>query len=88
MGSRVARSQNHVSCDLDGEVLLLSIENGCYYHMNETASRIWELLDSPHPAGAICTALAEEYDVDRETCEQEVLRMLAEMRQAGLVVAE
>jgi hypothetical protein len=41
----IVRSPDQVSGDLDGKVVLLSIENGEYYNMNEVGSRIWALLE-------------------------------------------
>ncbi len=33
--------------EIDGEVVMLSIENSEYYGMDKVGSRIWELLEQP-----------------------------------------
>lgn len=88
LDSLLSKSNEQVSCDLDGETLILSIENGKYYHMNETSSRIWELLESPREMAALCDSLQEEYDVTPAKCQEQVLVILKEMLEAGLVTAQ
>lgn len=80
LNSTVVRSPDQVSGDLDGKVVLLSIENGEYYNMNEVGSRIWELLEKPTTVVALIDTLVGEFEVDRATCEKEALAFLARLR--------
>lgn len=86
--SVVVRSADQVSGDLDGKVVLLSIENGEYYHMNEVGSRIWALIEQPLTVEEILARLLVEFDVERATCEQEALTFLDNLRQRRLLRVE
>jgi hypothetical protein len=81
----VARAPDQVSGELDGRVVLLSIENGEYYHMNEVGSRIWALLERPAPVIELVERLVGEFDVERAVCERETLAFLAQLRKDGLL---
>ena len=81
----VVRSPEQVSGDLDGKVVLLSIENGQYYNMNEVGSRIWALLETPIAVGALIDRLLAEFDVDRATCTSEVAAFLEQLRKDRLL---
>lgn len=83
--STVVRSPEQVSGDLDGKVVLLSIENGEYYNMNEVGSRIWELLEKPMTVAALIDQLLAEFEVDRATCEQEATAFLQQLRKDKLL---
>ncbi len=81
----VVRSPDQLSGDLDGRVVLLSIENGEYYNMNEVGSRIWALLEQPITVTALIERLLEEFDVERAICEKEALDFLAQLQRDRLL---
>lgn len=49
LNSVVAQSEDQVSTELDGETVLMSIEQGNYYGMDKVLSRIWALIEKPIP---------------------------------------
>ena len=84
--STIVQSSDQVSCDLDGETVLMSIEKGMYYGMDPIASRIWELILEPHSVVDLCNTLLAEYEVEREPCEQQVHDFLQTLQEEGLIV--
>lgn len=85
LDSTVVRNANHVSGDVDGALVLLGIDQGRYYHLEEVARRIWELLERPRVASALVDLLMAEFDVSRPECEADVLDFLEELRAERLV---
>ena len=83
--SVVVRSPDQVSGALDGKVVLLSIENGEYYNLNEVGSRIWELLEQPRSVAELIERLLGEFAVDRATCEREALAFLEQLARDKLL---
>ena len=51
--AHIARAEGLVASDVNGEVVILSIEVGHFFHLNATASRIWDLLDAPMTLAAL-----------------------------------
>lgn len=84
----VVRSPDQVSGDLDGKVVLLSIENGEYYNMNEVGSRIWALLEQPMTVTALVDHLLAEFEIDRPTCERETMTFLEQLQKDRLLVVK
>lgn len=84
----VARSPDQVSGDLDGKTVLLSIQNGEYYNMNEVGSRIWALIEQPMTVAALIERLLAEFEVGRDQCEREALAFLEQLRKDKLVRIE
>lgn len=84
----LVRSPDQVSGDLDGKIVLLSIENGEYYNMNEVGSRIWALLEKPMTVATLVETLLAEFEVTRAQCEQEALAFLEQLRQDKLLKIE
>ena len=72
----VSRTLEVVAADMDGETVMISIENGKYYGLNVIGSRIWELLAGPQSVAQMVQLLGDEYDVERERCRKDVLDFL------------
>ncbi len=83
--SRVAASPEQVSCDLAGEAVMLNLKNGVYYGLDPVGARIWSLIQEPRLVREIRDTVLDEYDVDAEQCEHEVLTLLSEMAGHGLI---
>jgi flagellar motor component MotA len=79
-------SSEVVSTEIDDEEsVLLSLETQQYYSLNETGSRIWELLSSGHDPEAIASALTEEWATTHEEALDYVQSFLEELNEEGLV---
>jgi hypothetical protein len=81
----VVVTSDQVSCRLDEDTVLLELKKGTYYGLNSVGSTIWDLIQKPRSIQAVCSAVVEQYNIDAETCENDVLRLLEELRGAGLV---
>ena len=77
-----------LSPDLSGDVVILHLKDGVYYELNRTGARIWSLIQQPCSLGAILDALLAEYEVDAQQCEADLLALLADMVEHGLVEIE
>ena len=81
----VAVKDQVVSVDLAGEAVILNLTSGIYYGLDEVGSRIWEIMQEPSSVQTIRDKLLEEYDVEREKCEQDLLELISQLKQYGLV---
>jgi hypothetical protein len=65
-----------VSGKIDDEIVMLSVEHEMYNGLDVVGSHIWELLAQPRSVSEVCETLLQEFHVDRETCQREVLAFL------------
>lgn len=77
--------EREVSSRLGDEVAILELDRGVYYGLNDTGAFLWNLMQKPVRVNEMRAALVEEYDVDAETAEKDLLRVLADLRDAGLI---
>lgn len=87
-GTVVERSPGQLAGEIDDQVVLLSIENGTYFHLNAAGSRIWSLIETPATASALVDRLLDEFAVDRATCERAVTDFLRALAANGLIRVE
>ena len=71
--------------DLDGEKVMMNLDKGEYFMMNEVGSRIWEIISEPINVKGIIENLCSEYEVDEETCKDTVLEFLGRLNNAELI---
>ena len=85
INSIVGISSDQVSCDLAGETAILNVKSGIYYGLDEVGVRVWELIQEPRAVSSVRDALLQEYDVEAALCESDLLVLLKQLNEAGLV---
>ena len=83
--STISQIEDIVASDIDNEKVMMSIEKGQYFGLEPTGSRIWEMIETPVRVSDIIDTLLGQYDVDRETCERDLLAFLGELDEAGII---
>lgn len=68
------------------EVVMLRIQDGLCFGLNRIGSVVWRHLEHETSIGNLCDALLREYEVDRKTCESQVLALIGEVESEGLVM--
>ncbi|MCA9049854.1 MAG: lasso peptide biosynthesis PqqD family chaperone [Planctomycetaceae bacterium] len=81
----VRQAESQVAADMGDGVALMSLENGKYYCLNDSAGSVWHLIEKPVAVSEICSSLMEQFDVESDRCEQEVLSILSRLKDEGLV---
>jgi hypothetical protein len=85
LDSVVVESEGHVSADLRGEAVVLSVQRGSYFGLDEVGARIWSMLREPIQVLAIRDAIVSEFEVTPETCQRDLLEFLGELLSEGLI---
>jgi hypothetical protein len=85
LGSTVAVARDQVSGELAGEVVILNLKAGVYHGLESTGARVWQLVQEPRRVAEIRDTLLAEYDVEPNTCENDLLQFLSEMANHGLL---
>lgn len=81
------RNKNSVASKLHDEIIMIDVTLGKYFAMNPIASDIWELIESPKSIEQITSVLMEKYEVDQQTCEQDVIQFIEELRTLNLITS-
>ena len=83
--SHVVASADQISCELTDEAVVLGLTDGVYYGLNAVALRVWRMIQTPTGVAEVKEQLLREYDVDEERCVSELLELLEQLREWGLV---
>jgi coenzyme PQQ biosynthesis protein PqqD len=65
--------------------LLLNIENGNYFSLNDVGGRIWELCDGSRSVAQVVATLASEYDAPSDVLQKDVVDLLQGLENGKLI---
>lgn len=74
--------------DLSGEKVMVDFEQGKYFMIKGAGNEIWDMLEDGIMVSDIVNKLLQIYEVERETCEREVLAFLNQLEEFGMIVGE
>lgn len=83
--ARYVRNGKTISGRLHDEMVMMDLEQGKYFSLNPVATRIWEILEQPMTITELCNKLTEEYEVDSQSCMEEVSEYIEELARLGLL---
>jgi len=81
------RAERVIVETIEEQTVLLHVDSGMYFALNDVGARVWDLCDGDHAVDAIVATLAEEYDAPAGEIRSDVEELLTEMR-AGALLAD
>lgn len=82
----VQRRDEMLANDLsDTETVMLDIQRGTYFGVQEVGKVIWDRLATPTTVDDLCSHLMAEFEVDRDTCHKEVEAFLVDLLEHQLI---
>ncbi len=79
------KNPNVLWTEIDGHVMIMSVDNGAYFELVGVADDIWRLLDTKNDEDAIVDALVDRFDVEREKCLLDVMAFLMKMLASNII---
>lgn len=83
--SVVVADKEQIFSDIGGEAVILHLKTGIYHGLNEIGARIWTLIQEPKAVKDIRHTLLEEYEVEAERCDRDLIALLKDLLAAGLI---
>jgi hypothetical protein len=86
---RIARvSPSTLYREIQGEAVLLQLDNGEYFGLDEVATRIWQLLVQHGDLASVEAALFEEFDTTEDELAGDLTRVIDELVAKRLIEVE
>ena len=64
----IVRDPDMIAAEMDGDLVMMSIERGEYFGIGGVGTRAWELLVEPATVDQLCVVVCDEFDVDADVC--------------------
>jgi hypothetical protein len=73
---------------LEGEAVLLNLDNGIYYTLNRVGTVIWEFFTGHQSFESILASICERFEVTREQAREDLEALVTRLHQEGLIVTK
>ena len=81
----VRRNADMIAADVGDEAVILNVDSGYFFQLNQTAALIWAALESPISVDTLCASIADAFAVDPAVCRRDVIAFIADMRDRDLI---
>jgi hypothetical protein len=80
----VVAARDVMTADFAPDVVLLNLQDGVYYGVDDVGARVWTLLQTPMSLRAILDAITAEFDVEPARCHRDVRAFVEQLINRGL----
>ena len=85
---RVVLSPESLFQEIGGEGVILDLKSSSYFGLDEVGVRLWQLLQADPSLQAACDNLLAEYEVAPPQLEQDLIKLVDQLVEAGLATVE
>lgn len=85
LDATLVRADHCLCTEIDTDLIMLDVEKGSYFSLDAIGRDIWNRLDQPVQVRDLCDALEQAYNAPPEVIRADVLRLLNDMADEGLV---
>jgi hypothetical protein len=73
---------------IDGEVVIVNMDNGNYYSLDNVGAAIWSLIESGAAVSEVVDRMTQRYEGNHVDIENAVNQFVAELQQQALIVPD
>ncbi len=85
--TRIRHSPNATFQIVADEAILIHLNTGVYYSLNDVGTAFWNLMDGQRTIGECADAVAAEYDAPRDVVLSDLLELAAELAAEDLALS-
>ncbi len=83
--SRLCRQDRVLTQQAADTMILLSLDNGQYYELNDVGRCVWELCDGTHRIDEMISMVCDTYEAPAEAIRADVMELLQELVEEKLL---
>ena len=82
----IQRNNDILASDIDGEKVMMSIQQGEYYGLGKSGSFIWDNIEQPITIKDLADLITEKYEVSKAQCLNDIMPFLNDLAEKKLIV--
>ena len=86
LDGRPRRRTGVLAQEAQGQTVLLRLDDGSYYALDEVGAMIWELCDGERSLADVVAELCAEFEAPEETVAADVVEFVNDLRREQLLV--
>lgn len=81
----IRRNPELLSVEMDGDLVMMSIESGNYFGVSGVGPTIWEFLESPKNFDQIVAEICASFEVDAPVASADLRKFLDNLAENGMI---
>lgn len=82
----IKRTDKVLASDMDGEIVMMDVDQGKYFGLRDVGAFIWAALEMPETVGKLIDNVSDHFEVeDEDNVEEDVIALLKQMLERNLV---
>lgn len=83
---KITIAENSIVQEMGSGIVILNLNTERFYELDEVGKRFWELLSDNPAYSAALNTLQDEYDVSAERLQNDMNRLIEELKKAELII--
>jgi hypothetical protein len=83
--STVCRNPDLLSVEMDGDLVMMSIDSGNYFGVGGIGPHIWNLIETPKGFDELVGSICAEFAVDADTASADLRTFLGKLSENGMI---
>ncbi|MBY0145876.1 lasso peptide biosynthesis PqqD family chaperone [Neobacillus niacini] len=88
METIIVQNPGNIISDMDGETVMMSIDNGKYYNLGVIGGYIWGNIEEPISIKSLISKIIDEFNVEASECEKDVFAFLEQLLNEKIIRKE
>ncbi len=84
LNQKITFSETVFAQEVDGEMVLLDMNSENYFGLDEVGTAIWQAMQESGSLEEVYRAMLEQYDVEPEVLEKDLLDFVQKLNDSGL----
>ena len=84
--TKLQRSPQATHQTVGEEAILINLNTGEYFSLNDTGTMFWELIDGQRTIADCARLIAKAYEVEPEVVEDDLIELATELHNEGLII--
>ena len=73
------------SAEINGRTVVVNMETGLFYHLDEAGCLIWRLLEKPSTVSDVAAGVSKECEISVSECEADVAEFIDSLYSKNLI---
>lgn len=82
----IRKNDNLCISEKNNEIVILNMKSGNFFGLQDVSYDIWQAIEKYQDIELVIDEIVRNYNVDRKEAERDVINLIKEMKENGLVV--
>ncbi len=84
----ISRNSDIISSEVNGEIVMMSVQNGKYYSLNPTGNYIWKVLEKPLSVTDLLKHITTTFNLTEDKTREDVVPFIEDLIKENILTVQ